>query len=122
MLNVDMIQKAIAAHAKWKARLRTAVSTGTFEAAPAVVRADNRCEFGKWLYGPDFAAADKETINYRAAVDLHAKFHQEAAKIVELATTGQKDEAERAMGLEGSYTRASSALTKELVQWRLSLE
>ncbi len=122
MIDVEMIQKAIATHAKWKARLRTAVSTGEFDVTPAVVRADNRCEFGKWLYGPDFAAADKETQNYRAAADLHAKFHQEAAKIVELATSGNKDEAERAMGLEGSYTKASSALTRELVRWRVSLE
>ncbi len=122
VINVEMIQKAIAAHANWKARLRTAVNTGKFDVAPAAVRVDNQCEFGKWLYGPDFTAADKGTQSYRAAVDLHAKFHQEAAKIVELATSGNKDEADRAMSLAGSYTKASSALTKELVQWRQGLE
>lgn len=121
MINVEMIQKAIAAHANWKARLRAAVNTGKFDVTPAVVRADNRCEFGKWLYGSDFSAVDKETQNYRTAADLHAKFHQEAAKIVELATAGQKDEAEKAMGLEGSYTKASSTLTRQLVEWRVSL-
>ncbi|HKN71369.1 MAG TPA: CZB domain-containing protein [Terriglobales bacterium] len=121
MIIVDMIQKAIAAHSSWKARLKTAVATGKFEVSPADVKVDNRCEFGKWLYGPDFSAAEKQTKNYSTAVDLHAKFHREAAQIVEWATSGHKDEAEKAMGLEGSYTKASSALTKELVEWRLTL-
>ena len=121
MLNIEMIQKAIAAHASWKARLRTAIDTGKFDATPAVVRTDNRCEFGKWLYGPDFTAGEKATRNYRSAVELHAKFHQEAANVVDLATSGRKSEAEQAIGLEGGYSKASSALTKELVQWRLKL-
>ncbi len=121
MIIVDMIQKAIAAHSSWKARLKSAVATGKFDVTPADIKVDNRCEFGKWLYGADFSAADKQTKNYRTAVDLHAKFHQEAAKIVEWATSGHKDEAEKAMGIEGSYTKASSALTKALVEWRLTL-
>ena len=83
MINVDMIQKAIAAHSSWKARLRSAVATGKCDVTPADIKVDNRCEFGKWLYGPDFSAAEKQTKNCRAAIDLHAKFHQEAAKVVE---------------------------------------
>ncbi len=55
MVNVEMIQKAIAAHTAWKARLRTAISTGTFEVEHSAVRADNRCDFGKWLYGSEFS-------------------------------------------------------------------
>jgi len=121
MIIVDMIQKAIAAHSSWKARLKSAVATGKFDVTPADIKLDNRCEFGKWLYSPDFTPAEKLTKNYRAAIDLHAKFHQEAAKVVEWATSGHKDEAEKAIGLEGSYTKASSALTKELVEWRLTL-
>ena len=121
MINVDMIQKAIAAHSSWKARLKSAVASGKFDVTPADIKVDNRCEFGKWLYSSEFSAAEKQTQNYRRAVDLHAKFHQEAARVVEWATSGHKDEAEKAMGLEGSYTNASSALTKELVEWRLTL-
>jgi len=121
MLNVEMIQKAVAAHSSWKARLRSAVDTGKFDVTIANVKADNQCEFGKWLYGPDFSTAEKQTENYRTVKDLHAKFHLEAAKVVECATSGHKYKAAVAIGLEGSYTKASSALTKELVQWRLKL-
>jgi hypothetical protein len=121
VLNVDMIQKAIAAHSSWKSRLRSAVDTGKFDVTPATVKLDNQCEFGKWLHGSDFSADEKKTENYRTVVDLHAKFHLEAAQILEWVTSGRKDTAEKAMGLEGSYTKASTALTKELVQWRLKL-
>jgi hypothetical protein len=121
MINVDMIQKAIAVHSGWKARLKSAVASGKFDVSPADVKVDNRCEFGKWLHGPDFLADDKQTQNYRNAIALHAKFHQEAAQVVEWAVSGRKDDAEKAMALEGNYTKASSALTKELVQWRQKL-
>jgi hypothetical protein len=121
MIVADMIQKAIAAHAGWKARLRSAIETGKFDLAPAIVRSDNQCEFGKWLHGSDFSAAEKQSQNFRAVVDLHAKFHLEASKVVELATSGHKDQAIAVMGLEGSYAKASTALTKQLVQWRLTL-
>jgi len=121
MIIVEAIQKAIAAHSSWKSRLRAAIDTGKFDVPPAVIKVDNQCEFGKWLYGPDFSAAEKLTQNYRSAVDLHAQFHKEAAQVVEWATSGQKDLADKAMGLEGSYTKASSALTRELVKWRLTL-
>jgi hypothetical protein len=118
MIEADMIQKAIAAHANWKANLREAVDTGKFEGTAVSVKRDNRCEFGKWLYGPDFSAAERQTEDYRAVIDLHAKFHQEAAKIVELVNSGQQDAADEAMTLRSSYNRASCALTKELLRWR----
>jgi hypothetical protein len=121
MINVDMIQKAIAAHARWKVRLRSAVDTGKFDVTPATVKADNQCEFGKWLYGSEFSDDEKQTANYRTAVDLHAKFHLEAAKVVEWAASGHEDTAETLMGPEGSYTKASTALMQELVRWRLRL-
>ncbi len=60
MANVEMIQKAIAAHTGWKARLSTAISTGTFDVEHSAVGADNRCDFGKWLYGSELQSADKQ--------------------------------------------------------------
>jgi chemoreceptor zinc-binding protein len=121
MLNLDAIQKAIAAHTGWKARLRTAVSTGKFEVATATVEADNQCDFGKWLYGSELSATEKATDHFRSVKQLHAQFHREAATVVSLATSGQKDKAEAAIGLEGSYSKASRALTEAMVKWRESV-
>jgi len=121
MTNVDAIQKAIEAHTGWKARLRTAVSGGVFEVPAATVKLDNQCEFGRWLYGTEIASADKQTEHYRTAKRLHAQFHLEAAKVVEWATSGQKQKAEEALGLEGGYTKISRELTQEMIKWRESL-
>jgi hypothetical protein len=121
MTNVEALQKAIAAHSGWKARLRTAVSTGKFEIATDTVKADNQCEFGKWLYGSELSSAEKQSEHYRTVKQLHAQFHQEAAKVVELATSGQKETAEKAIALGGSYGKASQALTEAMVKWRESL-
>ncbi len=89
MTNVEALQKAIAAHSSWKARLRTAVISGKFDIAPDTVKADNQCEFGKWLYGPEPSAAEKAAEHYRTVKQLHTQFHQEAAKVALWATSGQ---------------------------------
>jgi len=122
MVSVEAIQKAIAAHSGWKARLRTAVSTGKFDVEPSAVRADDRCDFGKWLYGSELQPGDKKSEHYCAVKKLHAEFHQEAANVVEWATSGQKGKAEESLALGGAYTKTSQVLTEAMVRWRQSLQ
>lgn len=120
MINSGVIEKAIAAHAGWKARLRSAIGTGKFDVAVGTVKLDNQCEFGKWLYGQELSHSEKETEQYHTVRHLHAQFHQEAARVVELATTGQKDAAEKAMAMDSSYAKTSTALTQAMTNWRTS--
>ena len=122
MVSVETIQKAIAAHTNWKARLREATITGKFDLAPSAVGVDDRCDFGKWLYGADLLADDKRSDHYCTVQRLHAEFHVQAAKVVEWATTGEKDKAEKSLGLEGAYGKASRLLTEAMVRWRQSLQ
>jgi len=119
MVNAEAIEKGIAAHAAWKARLRAAVSSGKFEVPSATVARDNQCEFGKWLYG--LSGNETETEHFSAVKKLHARFHEEAAKVVTLATSGQTAKAEEAIGVQGDYTKASAELTRAMVAWRTSL-
>ena len=49
MQELQPIDKAIAAHARWKSHLRQAIETGTSEWTVDRVRPDNVCEFGHWL-------------------------------------------------------------------------
>jgi len=121
MASIEKLQHAIAAHASWKARLRNAISTGKLDVAIGTVRVDDQCEFGKWLYGPELSAAEKQSEHYTTVKQLHAQFHREAATVAELATTGKKDAAEKALGIDGSYQTASSALTQAMTKWRMSL-
>jgi len=121
MVKADLLEKAIEAHASWTARLRCAVGTGKFDVPASTVKMDNQCDFGKWLNGSDLTAAEKQTENYRAVKQLHAQFHQEAGRVIELATSGQKDAAEAAIGMGGSYSKSSTKLTEAVVRWRQAL-
>jgi methyl-accepting chemotaxis protein len=60
---------------------------------------------------------DKTSSHYEEVKNLHAKFHQTAAQVVELAVTGKKREAQHLMSLEGEYTKISSKLTAAMSAW-----
>jgi len=113
----EKIKKAIAAHGAWKDRLNTAIATGKLEMPIPNVKADNLCEFGKWLYGD--AAALTSSDRYGKVKELHAHFHRAAGAVAELAVAGRKAEAEAA--LAGEYTAVSTKLTGEMTDWDASL-
>jgi hypothetical protein len=49
MQELHPIDKAIAAHARWKSQLRKVIDSGTSDFTIDQVRPDNVCEFGRWL-------------------------------------------------------------------------
>ena len=111
----QQIAKAIGAHGMWKMRLKSAIDSGKGDVDVATARVDNACEFGKWLYGQVSANA-KATSYYTDVKQLHAQFHQAAGRVLELATTGKKAEAEALMA--GDYARTSGDLTRKLMEWQ----
>jgi hypothetical protein len=122
MVKLEILGKAIAAHASWKARLHTAVSTGKFDVPAGTVKSDAQYEFGKWLHGPELSAAEKQSENYRNVKQLHAQFDVDAAKVVELVTSGQKDAAAASLNMGGTYAKSSTKLTEAMVRWRQSVQ
>jgi hypothetical protein len=120
MINSQVLDKAIAAHAAWKARLRKTATTGICDITNT--KADNQCDLGKWLYGTELSAQEKQSPHYRTVKQLHADFHKEVARIIDLATSGQKGAAEAAIGMDSKYVEISSTLTSALVKWRDGLE
>lgn len=118
---LEEIDAAIAAHGMWKARLKKAIDTGTIDVHPDTIRVDDQCAFGKWLHGPTITAADKASRHYQVCHDLHAAFHEAAARVAELALAGRKQEAERSLGLGGEYAVASATLTKAMIEWKESV-
>ncbi len=115
-----MIRKAIVAHSAWTARLKAAIQSRKLDVPVETVRADNQCPFGKWLYGTEIPAAKMQTDHYQTSKRLHAQFHEEAAKVAQMALSGQKDAADKAMGPSSDYVRISSALTDVLTRWGAS--
>lgn len=109
----QQVRAAVGAHGLWKARLRTAIDTGASAASVDDVRPDNRCDFGKWLYG-EGRTGFPSTGSWETVRKLHSDFHQEAARVLQLALAGRKAEAEKSMALGGAFSHVSSALVSEL--------
>ncbi len=117
MANIqNAITAAIGAHSMWKAHLRSAIDKGTSEFTQARVHADNQCDFGEWLYGS--AAEHKGSPHYGKCLELHREFHAVAAKVLSLALAGKKEEALKAIAVQGEFAIASATLTNAMVEWK----
>jgi len=112
----EQITKAIAAHGLWKGRLRQAVQTRSSELNVESVSRDNNCEFGKWLQAnPAFAAQWPQ--HYRNACRLHTEFHREVGRVLQMALSGNRQEAEKQLAPGTPYSQLSSSLTNEMMAW-----
>jgi hypothetical protein len=116
MIDPANLDHAIAAHAKWKFRLREALKTGQSEWTVDKVRPDNLCEFGQWLNA--LPVSDRMTTDCRDVKALHTKFHEAAAKVLESAIAGRKLEAETAMATGGAFSDLSTKLVKAITEWK----
>ena len=112
----EEITAAISAHRQWKQRLADAIATGKSEFKPDIVKQDSQCQFGKWLYG-SITAAEKSSPHYAPVKEMHAKFHQEASRILAMATSGKKEEAKKAIDVGSEYMKLSTQLVNNLTQW-----
>ena len=122
MASTKEIDKAIGAHGMWKTRLKTAISSGKIDMPVATIRADDQCDFGKWLNGPAIGPALKGSPGFAEVRKLHAEFHQQAARVAVLASEGKKAEAEQAVALTGPFSGASARLTAAMRNWKAAVE
>jgi len=113
----EMVKCAISAHTAWSAKLKAAIASRHLDEPVQTLRADNQCQFGKWLNSGAVTEAEKLSGNYRQSKLLHGQFHEAAAKVAELAISGQEKAAEEAMGPESEYQKISTALTRALTDW-----
>ena len=111
------LSNALAAHRKWKDRLKQAMSTGASEFQPSVVKKDDQCDFGKWLHH-EVPVEIRQTETYQTVLQLHANFHLLAAQALEMALQGRKSEAGKAIDPGSEWAKTSSALTSELLSWQ----
>ena len=102
----------IGAHVMWKQRL-TAFLAGnsTEELKPDMIRLDDRCALGKWIYGEGKPMSHLP--RYEEVRELHAQFHQYAADVVNLHLAGNTAEAEKL--LQGEYSRLSEKLKHRII-------
>ncbi len=115
-LRISQINDALIAHGSWKIKLRTAVSKGKSEHSVDDVRCDNKCEFGKWLYGPEIDSETRASVPYTVIKRLHAEFHICAADVLYKALTN--DTTGAAYILEDEFMNRSEKLVLALRKWK----
>ena len=119
MVNVEELDKAIDSHGTWKSRLQLVIATGRTDTPVEILRQDNQCAFGKWLYGPAFASMDKASIHYQMVKNLHAEFHCMAALVATMALDGENREAEGMLQHHyDEFAELSTRLTRAMVEWK----
>lgn len=115
----DEIKNAIAAHGQWKMRLQSMIDSGTVEISVDIIKVDNQCAFGKWLYASAGKIDAEHMEYYNRVLKLHANFHEMAGQVAQQVLSGKLDDAKRM--LQGEYQRASAKLTIEMMNWQKSL-
>jgi hypothetical protein len=120
MSDPSELNKAIKNHSVWKVRLKDAVDTGKSEFTPNQVRANHLCDFGKWL--SSLPPADKALEDYVKIQALHEKFHAEAANLLQMAISGQRDKAHTALtDIRSDFVYTSAQLINALTDWKRKL-
>jgi hypothetical protein len=102
----------ILAHSQWKFHLKKAIDTGQTQFTVEGVRDHHICDLGKWLD----SAEGKSVPDYSNLCELHSKFHQEAANVLNLALAGHKGEAEAEIEFGGKFSSVSAMLVNKLAQ------
>ncbi len=95
---------AVAKHAEWKTRLRSAAMRGEKMDATTLGR-DDCCPLGKWLHGDGRQWGSRP--QFTALVQHHAKFHRTAGAIAELVNKGSLDEAKRQLNNGTAFANAT---------------
>lgn len=116
-MDVRELNRAIGAHGVWKVRLREAIESGASDYHPETVAADAACEFGKWLYS--IPTGERSAEFWEKVQRIHARFHNEAGKILQLAVDGRRDEALALVtDLRGEFVTTSIEMTNLLAEWK----
>lgn len=84
------------------------------------VKQDNNCAFGKWLHCR-IDASEKNSAHYAKVVSLHAEFHKVAGHILDVASNGEKDQANNLISADSQFSNLSTQLTQEMQTWKGSL-
>jgi hypothetical protein len=76
---------------------------------------DDHCQLGRWLIALD--EPTRASARWQCVKAVHAEFHREAAKVLELAVAGKASAARSAMGYSSAFGGISNKLARELRAW-----
>jgi len=97
---------AIDAHRQWKKRLTDVIEGKSTEILDqSVICQDDKCVLGKWIYCTGKIHCS-HMLSFHELKAEHAKFHLQAANVLQLARAGKLEEAMLNV-LEGDFAKAS---------------
>lgn len=111
MINFENAKNA---HLSWKYRLRKFLNNESDEKLDvSIVRQDNQCDLGKWIYSEGVAYA--ATPAYTELRGIHADFHRNAARILEIFQQGDYAKANELLTMmNGDYHSCSAKCIKAI--------
>lgn len=113
---VQQVDAAIAAHSRWKFRLKELVESGRTDIDSATATRDDLCRLGKWLQSYEPMAIERGI--YREVCTRHTSFHRAIGDVLQLATAGRRKDAEASMEIGSAFSKLSSELIASLMEWR----
>jgi len=99
------LNQAIAKHAEWKVKFRTAIDKKQQLSVGEIAR-DNCCDLGRWLHG-DGRARHGSLASFQDCQSNHAAFHVQAGRVAQAINDGRYAEAETMLGAVSQYGKAS---------------
>jgi|CZKR01.1.fsa_nt_gi hypothetical protein len=105
--------EAVAAHSKWKRRMRRSLAKHDGELNPAEVALDHKCVLGEWIYGE--GASYCSLAEYAKLKYEHDRFHKVAAELIQRANSGESIDAELAPCSNSEFSTSSSAVIIAIV-------
>jgi hypothetical protein len=108
------IESALAKHAEWKLKLRSAIlKQETLDAV--TISKDNCCELGKWLHS-EAKTKYAKLASYTDCVTKHAAFHTEAGKVANAINSKKYTEADAMLNAGTAYSSASNAVGSAILR------
>ena len=112
-MNLD---NAIAAHAEWKTKLRSAIQKKE-QLDAAAISSDNKCPLGQWLHG-EAKAKYSTLVSHGSCIAKHAEFHRCAGAVAKTINDAKFAEAEAMLAGGTAYSAASSAVGVAIITLR----
>lgn len=100
--------KAMAAHADWKVKLRVALDNRDTMDADRVC-SDKNCDLGRWLHGDGHHQCGGAP-SFGACVEAHANFHREAGAVATTINRRDYVKAEQMLGIGSTFADASTGV------------
>jgi hypothetical protein len=104
---------AIAAHGKWRVKLRAYLAEPDGSLLAPEIALDNTCDLGIWISGKGAKYSDLP--EFQSLRSQHARFHKAVAEIVRKVDSGQRVAEQAALGATSEFSSATADVVSAIL-------